>query len=286
MKLIKLKKSPVFLLFIVLLSALVIAQTVIMVAGEVTTIYGAKDVPFPIYLDNNESVAGLQVEVNYETPFLIFKNIEPTSRIPDATVITNNQPPILKIALLVNNDSEQISAGNGALFNIIFDVNESAVPGEYDISLSDVVISNIETLSLPFSVNDGVFNIVQPYNITFLPPISNQENFTLQEGSTLPLKFNVTNNTDFVNDDSVRVTIFNNTIGFSKEYNASGSGNDFITINDGELYIVNIHTGQLNMSVGDYDIEVAFDNFQKAEIGFELVNKTAGIGRGKKKGHS
>ena len=50
-----------------------------------------------------------------------------------------------------------------------------------------------------------------------------------------------------------------------------------------EKYIVNIHTGQLNMPEGEYDIYALFSNGDDntGEIGFELVQQ--GKGKGRKK---
>jgi len=252
-----------------------------LISGDVTAIKGAVNVTFPVYLENNESVAGFQVIINYTTPCLTFRELRTTPRTQNATLLFNNIPPVLKIALLVNNASDEISSGSGPVLYIIFDVNETAVTDTYPVNLSDIVITNISALSMPFGANNGIFEIVNPYNFTFLPPISTKENFTLQDGSTLPLKFNVTDGTEFVHDDSVRVAVLNTTTGFYKEYNASGTGDDFIRINDGEFYIVNIHTDQLNMSLGLHDIIVNFSNYQKEEIVFELVEKSVGRGRDK-----
>jgi hypothetical protein len=284
-KLNNIKKISI-VLFIILLSALVISQTITtMTAGVITKIPGAINISYPVYLNNNESVVGFQVIINYSTDFLIVKNILATSRLSNATIVFNDEPPILKITVLVNNETDKILPGDGAVLNIIFDVNESAIPENYVINFSDIIISNINTTLLSTESVDSLFEIIESYNIIFLPPISLFENFTLQDGATLPLKFNVTNeDNESINDNSVLVKIYNQSLGIDHTYNASGYGNDFIRMNETEgYYIINIHTGQLNMPEGLYDIEVSFNTAQKEYISFELVDKSQGIGKGRNK---
>lgn len=281
----KIKKISI-VLFIILLSGFVISQTIAtMTTGVITKIPGATNISYPIYLNNNESVVGFQVVINYSTNFLIIKEILATSRLPNATIIFNDESSILKISVLVNNETDKILPGDGAILNIIFDVNESAIPNNYTINFSNIIISNINTTILSTESMDSFFGIIEPYNITFLPPISLFENFTLQDGATLPLKFNVTNeNNEFVSDNSVLVKIYNQSLGIDKTYNTRGEGNDYIRINETEsLYLINIHTGQLNMPEGLYEIEVSFNTAQKKYISFELVDKSQGIGRGRSK---
>ena len=274
----ELKRSYLFLFLGLLLLGFVVAQTV-MTNGDVRAIKGAEGVPFPVYLNNNESVAGFQVEIDYPS-YLSFESLVETSRMSNATIVINNETSgLLKIAVL---DGAGIESGNGEVFNLIFNVDESAVTGNYDVDSSEIVVANIETTVLSTEIDNGTFTIVEPYNFTFLPPVSLFENFSLQDGATLPLKFKIENVTSFVLDDSVQVRIFNLSLGIDKTYNSSGEGNDFIRINETEeQYIVNIHTGQLEMPLGIYDIVVSFDNFQEDTIGFELIQN--GKGKGKQK---
>ena len=263
---------------VAILSVIVLAQAVITVhAGNKNATSGAQNVYFPLSLDNNESVAGIQAEVNYNTTYLILKSLEPTSRMQGAAIVFNNQPPAVRIAALANTT---IGPGSGAVLNMVFDVNSSAVSGNYTVSLFDVVVSDIEAVSLGAGTQTGVFGIADPYNITFLPPISLEENFTLQNGTTLPFKFNVTSPSGFVHDESVTVTIFNVSLGFSHTY-VFGNSSEFVRINDGEHYIVNVHTQNLGMQLGFYTIRSEFGTGQSKEILFELIYQSTG--RGKKK---
>jgi hypothetical protein len=277
------KLAKPFYFSILIISSLTLILALTMTGDSIEVIKGAQGIPYPIYLNNNESVVGFQVEINYSTSYLTLTDVEATSRLPDATIVYNdNYSPLIKIAVLINNASNKILPGEDAILNLIFNVDESAVPGDYPLNLSNIIISNITATSLPTEAISGILTIVEPYNITFLPPISTEENFTLQDGATLPFKFEVRNETDFVVDNSVKVRIFNESLGIDKTYNTSGEGDGYIKINETEEhYIVNIHTNQLGMPLGNYDIDVSFNNFQKKSIGFELIQ--ASKGKGKKK---
>lgn len=262
-------------IFLVLLLGFFLAMT--LTGDSVRAIKGAQQVVYPIYLNNTEAIAGFQVEINYSTNYLTLANVQTTSRTSNATVVYNDEAPIVKLAVLVNNGSEEISPGDGAALNLIFNVDPDAVVGKYAINMNDLIAVNISTIPLNVSNVSGNFEIVNPYNVTFLPPISNFENFTLQNGATLPFKFNVTDGNGFVTDDSVFVRIYNESLGVNYTFNSSD-----ITISptDG-FYHVNIDTNKLGMSEGLYNIDVSFDNYQTESIDFELVDKANGIGRGR-----
>ena len=276
------KKYIVFTLLGILFLSLILSLT--LTGSSIKAIKGAENVSYPIYISNNESIAGFQVEINYSTDDLSLVGIQPTERLSNAIIVYNNQGHKVKIAVLADNNNSLISYGNGAVLNLIFNVNSNAVPGNYSSDFYDFISSNINAAIIPSETAAGNIEIVEPYNLTFLPPITTEENFTLQEGATLPLKFNLTDGNDFVIDNSVLVRIYNTTLGIDHTYNASDIGNDYITIDENnELYLVNIHTGQLNMPEGNYNIIVSFDNYQTGEIGFELLDKANGIGKGLKK---
>ena len=279
------RKKYFLLLLGVLLLGIIIANGIVTMTGDnIKAIKGAQNVIYPVYLDNDEDIVGFQVDINYSTNYLTLIGIESTSRLNNAEIVYNNQNNILKIAVLVKNESSKIVAGSGAVLNLIFNVNENAVAGNYTIDLLNLISSNISAIALNSSEADGLFEIAEPYGFVFLPPISNFENFTLQNGATLPLKFNVTSENGFISDDSVLVRVYNLSLGIDKTYNASETGDDYITI-DGTngLYITNIHTGQLNMSEGIYNVDVIFGNYQMEFIGFELIDKSQGIGKGKQR---
>jgi hypothetical protein len=304
-------------IFVLILILLILSTTVIVIAQTITTLsvedktalQNSTNFSVPIFLENNESIAGFQFNVDYSTE-LILKDIELTERLSDfnrSIEINSSTPGTIKIAALVENE---IASGNGAILNLIFDVDENALPGEYEMPLVYVVVGNIGAESVEKDVINGTFTILadsdydQIPNINdscpsifgcelhsgcnfglkeWLPPISLEEEFELQQGATLPLKFNVTDcSGDFYIDNGVIVNVINESISFYKEYNASGEGNDFVRINETEShYILNIHTNQLNMSLGTYDGKVEFSNGNHAEVAFELIQN--GKGKGKKK---
>ena len=307
MNLVEIKKvlllSSIFILASIL-SVLAVNQVNQITAGNMTSSPGATNISIPILMDNNESVAGFQFDIGY-TSFLIYRGYQLTSRMPNASVVVNNDTDgVLKIAGLI---PEQIAPGNGSILELIFDVNSSAVSGEYPVNFSNLILGNVIAEPVNATPEEAVFTVVSDsdndwipdeddicplifgcsiysgcqYGLKeWLPPITNQENFTLQEASTLPLKFNVTNcSGSFFEDYDVLVKVYNQTLNFYKEYNASGSGDDYIRMND-MLYIVNIHTNELGMPLGNYIIDVSFANNLTNQTGFTLVER--GVGKGHK----
>lgn len=278
MKKITIPKYAYFLLLVLFISS-AFALTA-MSGSSIKAIPGSKEVVFPVNLNNEEDIAGFQVTINYSTDNLVLTGVEPTSRINNAAIVFNSQPPLVKIAVLVNDEENKILPGEGAVLNLIFDVNDSAQTGNYDVNLNELVAVNISAAVLNVSEMGGSFEIVEPYNVEFLPPISLFENFTLQEGATLPLKFNVTDETGFVADDSVLVRVYNLSLGIDLTF----SYPENITINEeNSVYQTNIHTNQFNMPKGNYDIVVSFDNYQTEIIGFEIIDKSQGLAKGKQK---
>jgi len=299
--------STISFLFVFLL-VLATNEENVLIVGDVTAMPSDVNISIPIYLNNNNSVAGLQYELSYVT-FLTYKGYELTSRTQNTTIVINDGiSGLLKIAAL---SLEEIDAGEGSILNLIFDVDSSATSGDYLINVSNLIIGDINAQSLNSSNIDGVLTIIvdtdedgilDPDDAcptvygcsaydgcsfglkSWLPPIINQEEFDLQEGATLPFKFNVTNCSDYFYEDSgVKVRVYNESLGIDKEYNASGTDDDFIRINSTEkLYITNIHTNELEMPLGDYDITTTFSNNLIKTIVFELVEKgEQGKGKGK-----
>lgn len=293
---------------VVVLTVLAVEEANQIITGSISSSPGETNVTIPIILKNNDSVAGFQFDINYVS-YLIYKDYEVTSRMPNASVVVNNNSAgLLKIAVLV---PEQISAGNGTILNLIFDVNLSASSGDYPINFSNTLLGDIIAEPVNTTPVNGVVTVILDSDddgiideddicpLTYgcinysgcqyglkewLPPITTEENFTLNDGQTLPLKFNVTNCSDYFFEDSdVKVRIYNNTLNFSKEYNTTETGSDYIRIEEDEKkYIVNIHTNDLGMPLGEYIINVSFANNMNSKIRFLLLDKGNGIGKGKK----
>jgi len=291
----------------VILIALAVDEINQIIIGNLTSSPGETNVIIPIILKNNESIAGFQFDINYTT-YLIYKDYEITSRMPNASVVVNNNSlGVLKVAVLI---PEEIEPGNDTILNLIFNVNSSASSGEYPTNFSNILLGDIVAEPVNTTPVDGIVIVILDSDgdgildeddicpLTYgcinysgcqyglkewLPPITTQENFTLNDGQTLPLKFNVTNCSDsFFEDNDVKVEIYNQSFNFSKEYNATGIGDDYIRIEEGDRYIVNIHTNELEMPLGEYIINVSFANNMNSKIGFILLDKGMGIGKGKK----
>ena len=143
----------------------------------------------------------------------------------------------------------------------------------YQIPIGSNDGDNIITITLQdggIGDNDGATNgiISDPggpgvniYNITFLPPITTMDHFNLTNGRTLPIKFTARDNDtgEFIYDDTVNVTITNST-GPLIAFFTNGTGTDSVRINSTkEQYIVNFHTKNYDLNVGEtYTIHVTF----------------------------
>ncbi|CAD6494021.1 MAG: Periplasmic copper-binding protein (NosD) [Candidatus Argoarchaeum ethanivorans] len=131
-------------------------------------------------------------------------------------------------------------------------------------------------------VNDTATTL-KIYNITFLPPITTPDHFNLKYGRTLPIKFTARDNDtgEFIYDNTVNVTITNST-GHLITYFTNGTGTDSIRINSTEeQYIVNFHTKNYDLNVGEtYTIHVAFGEVDAlrgyAIAHFTLVSRSPG----------
>ena len=300
-----LKSKDIFILtFVILVSTAMATQINTIYPVNVTASQNTSNLSIAIYLDNDKPLAGLQFQLNYPS-ILIYKSIQTTSRSSNATIEVNSlNATSLSLAAVIQ---ENISAGNGAIFNAIFDVNETAAAGDYPLNMSQLLISNISAQPLSISDQAGLLRIIADDDsdgienavdacpsvagctqfsgcgfglIEWLPPITTQTPFDMEADATLPFKFNVTTcSGSFYSDSGVTVRVLNTTLGIDKFYNASGTGDEYIRINSTEqLYIVNIHTNQLDMPIGNYSISTKISNAYNRTIGFGLVNK---IGNGK-----
>src|SRR3989344_1066826 len=203
-----------------LLIIILVSAVSLVIATHTNTIYpldtsanpGIVNVSVAISLDNDVPVAGFQFQLNHPN-ILIYKGIQTTSRLTNATIESNNiSSASVRIAVLKQNN---ISAGNGTMLNIIFDVNETAASGSYSLNLSDLMLSNISALSVPSSPLQGILTITSDadsdgivdsldfcpaiagcsafsgcsYGISeWLPPITNTTEFQLEVDATLPYK--------------------------------------------------------------------------------------------------
>jgi hypothetical protein len=126
--------------------------------GDAEASANSTDVSVPINLKNNQSVSILEFELNYPE-FLIFRDVTNTSRIADEdAVLESNVLPgnTLKVSAFVPGN---ISAGEGAILNLIFDVNESALPGNYSLNISEIMLLN-DNGTVEYNATNSVFRVI------------------------------------------------------------------------------------------------------------------------------
>jgi hypothetical protein len=150
------------------------------------------------------------------------------------------------------------------------DIDNNAILIEYDLGNDGTIESN---------------EMINTYNITFLPPITTMDQFNLTDGSTLPIKFTASNRItdEFIYDDTVKVTVTNST-GHLITYFTNGAGTDSVRINtEEEQYIANFHTKDYDLNVGEtYAVIVTFGESDSLR-GYEITYFTLMDG-GKAKG--
>jgi len=126
------------------------------------------------------------------------------------------------------------------------DIDNNVILIEYDLGNDGTIESN---------------EMMNTYNISFLPPITTMDQFNLTDGSTLPIKFTVRDRitNEFIYDDTVNVTITNST-GHLITYFTNGTGTDSVRINsEEEQYIANFHTKDYAINIGEtYSVTVTF----------------------------
>jgi len=119
--------------------------------------------------------------------------------------------------------------------------------------------------------------------VYWLPPLS-LSSFSIQAGSTLPIKFNVTScSGDFVEDKSVMTYVFNKENISINKTSIYGEGSENVRINSTEgIYITNFHTK--DYPEGNYTIDITLTNVT-ASIDIEL-NKLSSETKGKAIGNN
>ena len=118
------------------------------------------------------------------------------------------------------------------------------------------------------------------YNISFLPPITTTDQFTLAYGSTLPIKFTARDNGtgEFIYDDTVNVTITNSIGSIIANFNTT---NGVQIDSDLEQYAVDFNTPDYpELTVGEtYSIRVTFGDVSSlrgfAIAYFTIVDRTS-----------
>ena len=109
-----------------------------------------------------------------------------------------------------------------------------------------------------------------------MPPVTNAD-FTLQDGTTLPLKFQIWDNGDLVEDQQSVFLLITGPEGFTTRTYEIGDGVDNLRWNaDGFCYIANLKTKDGSWPSGAY---TAFVGDVSPAIGFSLSTEK-GVGRG------
>ena len=152
------KKKKFFVALMLALPVIVFALGIVSISpSNASALPGAYNVSVPIILSNNDSVAVLEFQVNH-TQYLIFRGAENTTRTQNATIESNEiSPTVVSVAAFVPGN---ISAGDGAIMNLIFDVNESATPGNYTIGMSDVLLTNVDIDNMSSTSSDSLFTVI------------------------------------------------------------------------------------------------------------------------------
>ncbi|MEA3282208.1 MAG: choice-of-anchor X domain-containing protein [Euryarchaeota archaeon] len=163
-----------------------------------------------------------------------------------------------------------VPAGGSGVFYERIHVPETAKTSNYTGSI--VLTSTANSVNIPVTLQADADLL----NITFLPPITTPDHFNLTNGRTLPIKFTARDNDtgEFIHDDTVNVTITNSTDHLIVFF-TNGTGTDSVRINSTEeQYIVNFHTKNYDLNVGEtYTIHVTFGEAD-ALRGYAMANFT------------
>ena len=146
---------------------------------------------------------------------------------------------------------------------------EGLAPGDYslEVNIGGTFIGSQQIHYTP----------APPVTVEYLPPISIADLYTMNDGSTLPLKFQLKQeNQVLLEQKQVLVTVDS----ISQEF-VLGEGSSNIRFDPATgQYILNLHTKELGLTVGKYTISVLLDGQSLGTIQFELVEG------GKSKGQS
>ena len=117
-----------------------------------------------ILLDNSLDVAGLNFTIHFDPDLLTPTDVVPTDRTADMSIFSANLElgPGLAILVIADLEAVPISAGSGAIATFFFDVDAGASLGQYPLTLTDVILADVEGKAILTDVTDGVFNVTGP----------------------------------------------------------------------------------------------------------------------------
>jgi len=200
------------------------------------------------------------------------------------TAINPDNPPILTI----HYTDEEIT-GLDELSLRIYVYNEDTLSWEALENCTVDPVTNTVSAPLPhlsmFCVS-GALEGTLPVVGSFKPPLTNQEDFALQYGTTLPVKFDIRSPSGaFLPDEPVVAVITDSAVPPNKIATfVRGDGSEDIRVEPPEEhYIFNLHSKDYGLLEGPiYTIVILWNGIPIGEIGF-TVSYTKGTGRGKQK---
>ena len=152
------KKYFLAIMTVVIISAIVFATGFITIGtGSVSAAAGSINVSVPVNLENNNSISILDFTLTYSR-YIIFTGAQNTTRMTNATIeyYTINETT-LNVAAFI---PDGIQVGSGAIMNLFFNVNESALPGNSSLDMSDIVLVNVDSDNINYTVSNGIFTII------------------------------------------------------------------------------------------------------------------------------
>jgi hypothetical protein len=109
----------------------------------------------PIALNNNEKITGLQFDLHLPAGVTVATKsngrmkIETTERMKGTYTISSYQKDGFVRVLGYSTDGDTFTGSSGDILNVTLDIDESMAEGSYNISLKDVVLSNVNNIECP-----------------------------------------------------------------------------------------------------------------------------------------
>ncbi len=178
----------------------------------------------------------------------------------------DNTPPMVEISpsaqnyLLGTSLAVVISDNLSGVVSSNVTLDGLAVENPQQINLSQLGWHSLAITAVDQMGNAATKNFdFNVYALTWLPPLSTQDVYTMQDGSTLPLKFSLLDSIDnFIADNSVKLEAYNSTgqlvAGPFNEETNPAIGID----TQSNQYHLNIQTKSLDLTPDTYTLKVSF----------------------------
>ena len=261
-----------------------------LIDGSGTTLYVPADsleanttisikTPFPGDIPSLETLpGGLQ---NLALARIIDSDKKPATIDPD-------NPPILTI----HYTDEEIS-GLDEMSLRIYVFNEDAVPPFWEAIPMDCDVCGVDPVAntvtgtlthLSTFCVSGALAGTLPAVGSFRPPLTNEEDFALQYGTALPVKFDIRNPAgEFLLDEPIEAVITDASSDRIATFVRGGGSEDIRVDPVAEQYHFNLHSKNYGLLEGTvYTIVILWNDIPIGDIDF-TVDYTRGVGRGKKK---